>query len=134
MPPSVDLSWLLQDLTEHIPGARSALLLSSDGMVKAAHGLDNDDADRLAAIASGLHSLAGGAGLHFAGGHVRQVVAELDTALLFVTSAGAGACLALLTGQETDAAVAGYQMAMLVKQVRPHLTTPARQPADAARP
>jgi predicted regulator of Ras-like GTPase activity (Roadblock/LC7/MglB family) len=126
MPPSDDLTWLLKGLTEQIPGARSALLLSADGLVKAAHGLDTDDADHLAAVASGLHSLATGAGARFAGGDVRQVVAELDTALLFVTSAGSGAKLALLAGRETDAAVVGYQMAMLVKQVRPYLATPAR--------
>jgi len=125
-----DLSWLLTGLVQRVPHTRSALLLSSDGLVKAAHGLDNDAADHLAALASGLYSLARSAGMRFGdGSEVRQVVVELDTALLFVSTAGSGACLAVLAETEADAAVLGYEMAMLVKSVRPYLATPARQSA-----
>jgi predicted regulator of Ras-like GTPase activity (Roadblock/LC7/MglB family) len=127
---TTDLSWLLTGLVQRVPHTRSALLLSSDGLVKAAHGLDTDTADHLAALASGLYSLARSAGIRFgSGGEVRQVVVELDTALLFVSTAGSGACLAVLAESETDAAVLGYEMAMLVKSVRPYLATPARQAA-----
>jgi predicted regulator of Ras-like GTPase activity (Roadblock/LC7/MglB family) len=127
---TTDLSWLLTGLVQRVPNTRSALLLSSDGLVKAAHGLDTDTADHLAALASGLYSLARSAGIRFgSGGEVRQVVVELDTALLFVSTAGSGACLAVLADSEADAAVLGYEMAMLVKSVRPYLATPARQPA-----
>lgn len=125
--PSHDLAWLMQNLAERVLGARSVLLLSSDGMVKAAHGLERDDAEQLAAVASGLFSLACGAGRRFAnGGSARQVVVELSSALLFVTAAGDGACLALLTDTGADPSLAGYEMGMLVKQVRQHLATPAR--------
>lgn len=125
-----DLSWLLTGLVQRVPHTRSALLLSSDGLVKAAHGLETDAADHLAALASGLYSLARSAGARFGeGGDVRQVVVELDTSLLFVSTAGQGACLAVLAGRDADAAVLGYEMAMLVKSVRPALATPARQPA-----
>ncbi|HEX5567779.1 MAG TPA: roadblock/LC7 domain-containing protein [Streptomyces sp.] len=125
--PAGDLAWLLQNLAERVPHTRSALLLSADGLTKAAHGLDHDAADHLAAIASGILSLARSASAHFGTGpEVRQVVAELDTALLFVSAAGSGACLAVLAGPEADASVLGYEMTMLVKSVRPHLTTPAR--------
>lgn len=55
---SEDLSWLLTGLVNRVPHTRSALLLSSDGLVKAAEGLDTDAADQLAALASGLYSLA----------------------------------------------------------------------------
>lgn len=123
-----DLSWLLTGLVQRVPHSHSALLLSSDGLVKAAHGLDPDTADHMAALASGLYSLARSAGMRLGdGGEVRQVVVELDTSLLFVATAGQGACLAVSAGRECDAAVLGYEMAMLVKSVRPHLTTPARQ-------
>ncbi|MBR7673363.1 roadblock/LC7 domain-containing protein, partial [Streptomyces daliensis] len=63
------------------------------------------------------------------GGEVRQVVVELENSLLFVSTAGQGACLAVLADRDADAAVLGYEMAMLVKSVRPYLATPARQPA-----
>lgn len=127
---TADLSWLLTGLVQRVPHTRSALLLSSDGLVKAAHGLETDTADHLAALASGLYSLARSAGARFGdGGDVRQVVVELDTSLLFVSTAGQGACLAVLAGRDADAAVLGYEMAMLVKSVRPYLATPARQAA-----
>src|SRR5262245_33230588 len=45
-----DLSWLLTGLVQRVPHARSALLLSSDGLVKAAHGFDPDSADHMAAL------------------------------------------------------------------------------------
>ncbi len=128
---SEDLSWLLQGLVERVPHARSGLLLSSDGLVKASHGLETDASDHLAALASGLHSLARSAGKRFdGGGDVRQIVVELTGSLLFVTAAGYGAVLAVLAGREADASVMGYEMAMMVKSVRPHLATPARQPAE----
>jgi predicted regulator of Ras-like GTPase activity (Roadblock/LC7/MglB family) len=126
---SEDLSWLLTGLVNRVPHTRSALLLSSDGLVKAAEGLDKDAADQLAALASGLYSLARSAGRHFDdGGDVRQIVTELSTSLLFVSSAGHGAVLAVLAGRDADAAVLGYEMGMMVKSVRPHLTTPPRHP------
>ena len=124
-----DLSWLLSGLVQRIPHARSGLLLSTDGLVKAAYGMDKDAADHLAALASGLHSLARSAGRRFDDGNdeVRQVVAELADSVLFVTAAGHGALLAVLAGRDADAAVLGYEMAMLVKRVRTHLATPPRQ-------
>ncbi|XVU27942.1 roadblock/LC7 domain-containing protein [Actinoplanes sp. CA-054009] len=126
--PSQDLVWLLSGLVDRVPDTRSALLLSSDGLRKAAHGLDDDGADHLAAIASGLFSLARSAGSRFGGGDgVRQVVAELDETLLFVSAAGSGAVLAVVAGKAADPGVLGYEMAQLVKSVRPYLSTPARQ-------
>jgi predicted regulator of Ras-like GTPase activity (Roadblock/LC7/MglB family) len=130
---TTDLSWLLTGLVQRVPHTRNALLLSSDGLVKAVHGLETDAADHMAALASGLYSLARSAGMRFGdGGEVRQVVVELDTALLFVSTAGSGACLAVMAEREADAAVLGYEMAMLVKSVRPYLATPVRQTADSA--
>ncbi|GIE99834.1 roadblock/LC7 domain-containing protein [Paractinoplanes rishiriensis] len=128
---STDLAWLLSGLVDRVPDTRSALLLSSDGLRKAAHGLDDDGADHLAAIASGLFSLARSAGSKFgASDGVRQVVAELDQSLLFVSAAGSGAVLAVLAGKDADPGVLGYEMAQLVKSVRPYLSTPTRREAE----
>jgi predicted regulator of Ras-like GTPase activity (Roadblock/LC7/MglB family) len=124
---AMDLAWLLTGLVQRVPHTRSALLLSSDGLKKAAHGLDSDNADHLAAIASGLFSLARSAGHRFGHGEgVRQVVAELEDTLLFVSTAGSGAVLAVLATRGVDAGVLGYEMSQLVKSVRPYLATPAR--------
>lgn len=128
-----DLAWLLSGLVERVPHTRSAVLLSSDGLTTAVHGLDTDNADHLAAVASGLFSIARSAGVKFGGSDgVRQVVAELDDTMLFVSSAGFGSVLAVLAGREADAGVLGYEMSQLVKSVRPFLATPARQAGAAA--
>jgi predicted regulator of Ras-like GTPase activity (Roadblock/LC7/MglB family) len=125
---SEDLSWLLSGLLQRVPHTRSAVLLSSDGLVMAADGLDKDAADHLAALSSGLHSLARSAGKRFDdGGDVRQIVTELSNSLLFVSAAGQGALLAVLAGHEADASVLGYEMTMMVKSVRSHLSAAPRQ-------
>lgn len=124
-----DLGWLLRGLVERVPRTRSAVLLSADGLATAAYGLDQDPADHLSAIASGLFSLARTAAVRFGGSDgVRQVVAELDDTLMFVSSAGYGSVLAVLADRETDAGILGYEMSQLVKSVRPFLATPTRQP------
>ncbi len=92
-----DLDWLMSGLVQRVPHTTSAVLLSCDGLVKSVHGLDPDSADHMAALASGLYSLGRSAGVRFGdGGEVRQVVVELDSTLLFVTTAGSGTCLAVL--------------------------------------
>jgi predicted regulator of Ras-like GTPase activity (Roadblock/LC7/MglB family) len=122
-----DLAWLLSGLVQRVPHTRAALLLSSDGLKKAVHGLDPDSADHLAAIASGLFSLARSAGGRFGeGDRVRQVVAELDETFLFVSAAGANAFLAVVAARGADVGVLGYEMSQLVKSVRPYLATPMR--------
>ena len=122
-----DLTWLLRSLVQTVPGARRALLLSSDGLAKYWYGLDNDESAVLAAMASGLCSVARSVGTRFGDGDgVRQVVAELNGVMIFVTTAGPGAVLAVLAGPEADAGVLGYEMGQLVKRVPSHLTTPPR--------
>jgi predicted regulator of Ras-like GTPase activity (Roadblock/LC7/MglB family) len=119
-----DLGWLLRGLVERVPRTRSAVLLSADGLAIAAHGLSPDAADQLSAIASGLLSLARSAATRFGQSDgVRQVVAELDDTLLFVSAAGFGSVLTVLADREADAGVLGYEMSQLVKSVRPFLTT-----------
>lgn len=135
--PTSNLTWLLRNLIELVPHTRSAVLLSSDGLVKYAVGLTTDDADTLAAHASGLCSLSRGVGSRFGasngnGSGLRQVVAELDDVLLFVTSAGMGTVLAVLAGRDADVGVLGYEMGQLVKRVPAHLATPARHAATAS--
>jgi predicted regulator of Ras-like GTPase activity (Roadblock/LC7/MglB family) len=122
-----DLTWLLSRLTEAVPKTQSALLLSADGIAKYWHGLDKDGADTLAALASGLCSLAQQVGTRFGGGDgVRQVVSELGEIILFVTAASAGTVLAVLASREVDAATLSYEMGRLCTQVPAYLATPTR--------
>jgi predicted regulator of Ras-like GTPase activity (Roadblock/LC7/MglB family) len=129
---ATNLAWLLSNLVQRVPHTRSALLLSSDGLKKDFYGLSTDDADHLAAVASGLFSLARSAGIRFGQGDgVRQLAAELEDLMLFVSAAGTGAVLAVLASREADPGVLGYEMAQLVKRVPSYLSTAARQESAA---
>ncbi len=122
-----DLAWLLRGLAEEVPVIRGSVLLSSDGMVKAAHGLDRVGSEHLAALASGLFSMARSAGTKFDNSNeVRQVVTELKHSQLFISWAGFNSVLAVLAKGEADPAVVGFEMARLIKAVRPFLDTAAR--------
>jgi len=127
-----DLTWLLGRLVGTVPNTHGALLLSADGIAKCWHGLDNDGADTLAALSSGLCSLAHQVGTRFGGGGgVRQVVSELGDIILFVTAASAGTVLAVLASREVDAGTLSYEMGKLCTQVPSYLATPTRQHAAA---
>ena len=78
------------------------------------------------AMAAGFSSLAKGASRHFAGGPVRQTVVEMESAYLFVTAAGQGTCLAVVSDADADIGLIAYEMAMLVTRVGQYLTSPVR--------
>ncbi len=128
--PSGDLNWLLDDLVGRVASLRHAVILSSDGLATgASRSLVREDAEHLAAVAAGFHSLAKGAGRHFEVGGVRQTMVELDEAFLFITAAGDGSCLAVLSDAEADIGQIAYEMALLVKRVGEHLAAEPRTPA-----
>jgi predicted regulator of Ras-like GTPase activity (Roadblock/LC7/MglB family) len=132
---SANLTWLLDDLVERVPTAQQAVVLSADGlMMGASSGIGRDDAEHLSAMAAGFQSLAKGASRHFQAGPVRQTVVEMESAFLFVTAAGQGACLAVLAASEADLGLIAYEMAMLVTRVGQNMTAPERPaaaPSDA---
>ncbi|MEU1182806.1 roadblock/LC7 domain-containing protein [Streptomyces sp. NPDC005820] len=122
-----ELNWLLDELVDRVASIRKAVVLSGDGLATgASRDLTREDSEHLAAVASGFHSLAKGVGRHFEAGDVRQTVVELDEAFLFVTAAGDGSCLAVLSDADSDVGQVAYEMTLLVKRVGAHLTTAPR--------
>jgi uncharacterized protein len=124
--PSLD--WLLDDLVSRVPAARQAVVLSVDGLLTgASSNLARADAEHLAAVAAGFSGLARTAGRHFRGGPVRQTIVEMESAFLFITSAGQGACLAVLSDASSDIGLIAYEMAMLVERIGANMATPPRR-------
>ncbi len=127
-----DLDWLLDGLVDTVPGTRSAVLLSDDGLVVShSRTIERADAERLAAVATGQQSLARGIGQLFDGGPVHQVIVELAEVWLFVIAAAQGTHLAVVADQEVDAEVMSVAMHQLVQQVGQKLSTPVRSEFDA---
>ncbi|MER7754519.1 roadblock/LC7 domain-containing protein [Kitasatospora sp. NPDC097643] len=131
--PHQDLDWLLDGLVDSVPGTRNAVLLSDDGLVVShSRSIVRDDAERLAAVATGQQSLARGVGQMFDGGPVHQVIVELAECWLFIIAAAQGTHLAVIASQEVDAEVMSVAMHTLVQQLGQKLATPARHEAPAA--
>ncbi|MEU2390853.1 roadblock/LC7 domain-containing protein [Streptomyces sp. NPDC007369] len=122
-----ELDWLLDELVVRVRDVRHAVVLSNDGLAMgASSALSREDAEHLAAVASGFHSLAKGAGRHFRVGGVRQTMVELDEGFLFVAAAGDGSCLTVLSAAGADIGLVAYEMARLVRRVGEHLYAPPR--------
>jgi predicted regulator of Ras-like GTPase activity (Roadblock/LC7/MglB family) len=128
-----ELDWLLDDLVARVVHIDKAVILSRDGLaIGASAGLNREDAEHLSAVAAGFQSLARGAGAHFGGGPARQTIVEMESAFLFVTAAGEGSCLAVLSAASADAGLVAYEMAVLVKRVGQHLAVAPRPVASSA--
>jgi predicted regulator of Ras-like GTPase activity (Roadblock/LC7/MglB family) len=125
---SAELGWLLDDLIDRIDQVRKVVVLSRDGLVMgASRDVSREDAEYLAALAAGFHSLAVGARPHLGSGEIHQTLVEMDKGLFFVVPAGANSCLALLSDVGANAGLVAYEMTMLVRRVGRLLSTGLRQ-------
>ncbi|WP_190276750.1 roadblock/LC7 domain-containing protein [Catenulispora acidiphila] len=125
----MQLDWLLQGLVDGVPGARHALVLTGDGLRLAHYAVDEDVADRLAAICAGLQSLSSAVAEMFPGGdqRTRMIVIEVGGGYFYVMAAGEGAFLAVVADDGVDAGLMGRQMRDLVVRIGEHLASPARR-------
>ncbi|TYB46429.1 roadblock/LC7 domain-containing protein [Actinomadura chibensis] len=125
---AAELNFLLDDLVDRVPQIRKVVVLSRDGLVMGmSRGVGREDAEYLAALAAGFHSLAAGARPQLASGEIRQTMIEMENGLFFVVPAGANSCLALLSEVGANAGLVAYEMTMLVKRVGRQLSTGLRR-------
>ncbi len=121
------LHWLLNDFADRMDDVRRVVLLSRDGLVMAAsRSVSHADAEYLSALSAGLLSLAHGARDHFEAGSVHQTIVEMSRSLLFVTPAGSGSCLAVLSDASANAGMVSYETAMLIKRLQQHMAVAPR--------
>jgi predicted regulator of Ras-like GTPase activity (Roadblock/LC7/MglB family) len=79
--------------------------------------IPDERAEQVAAVSSGLASLAVGAARLFDGGAVLQTVVEMEHGYLMLMSVGDGSNLTVLTEEAADIGQVGYEMALLVERV-----------------
>ena len=112
------LDWLVSNFARGVPGVSHAVLVSVDGLlIAASEHLPQERADQLAAVSSGLASLASGAAQLFDGGQVLQSVVEMENGYLLLMRVGDGSHLATLAATSCDIGQIGYEMAVLVERV-----------------
>ena len=130
-----NLNWLVANFAKATPGVAHAMVVSADGLpVAVSERLDRPRADQLAAITSGLASLAQGAARCFDGGPVTQTAVEMDRGFLFVMAISDGSCLAVLAASTCNVAVVAYEMTVLVARVGDVLTPSLRAELQAILP
>lgn len=123
------LDWLVSSFARDVPGVSHALLVSVDGLlVAASEHLPVERADQLAAVSSGLASLAFGAAQLVAGGRVLQSVVEMENGYLLVMRVGDGSQLAALAAASCDIGQIGYEMAVLAERVGAVVQSTRRAP------
>ncbi|WP_166903017.1 roadblock/LC7 domain-containing protein [Mycobacterium sp. DL440] len=123
------LDWLVSKFAREVSGVSHAVLVSADGLLMAAsEQMPIERADQLAAVSSGLASLATGASQLFNGGHVMQSVVEMENGYLLLMRVGDGSNLATLTAPSCDIGQVGYEMAILVERVGAVVQSSRRTP------
>ena len=113
-----DLDWVMSRFVDDVPDAAHAILVSADGLLMASSAsIPGERAEQVAAVSSGLASLAVGAARLFEGGSVMQTIVEMEMGFLMLMSVGDGSNLTVLTTEEADIGQVGYEMALLVDRV-----------------
>ncbi|MBY8887899.1 MULTISPECIES: roadblock/LC7 domain-containing protein [Streptomycetaceae] len=128
------LDWMLDDALA-VPGARHAILLSADGMLRAhSQGIGRDEAERQAAALSGLQSISRSTAEFCDRPDTvwRQTLIEFADGFVFLVAAGPGAYLAVSAAAEVDMEAVTFRMHKLVDRLGKALTSPPRQGAGTA--
>lgn len=113
-----ELDWVVSKFVDEVAGVAHGILVSADGLLMAASThIPEEHAEQVAAVASGLASLAVGASRLFEGGPVLQTIVEMQEGFLLLMSVGDGSHLAVLTQDSADIGQVGYEMALLVDRV-----------------
>ena len=122
-PAAQNVNWMLDRFVENTDGVERAVGVSSDGLLMAiSPPLSAAEADKLAAMISGMTSLALSASRLLDKGALRQVIIELGGGFLMVSAIRDGSCLGVVTAAGSDLGLVGYESAMLVHRVGALLT------------
>lgn len=123
----LDLDFLLDDLVKRVPNVTHIIAVSADGLLVARNEtLPVNDADRLAAIGSGLVSLLNGAARSLQADPVVSNLTELHGGYMFSMSVSSGASLLALASHGCDIGQVGHELAELINKIGPALTPRAR--------
>ena len=119
--------WLVDDFVDRVHGVTHALILSADGLplVQSAS-VSGDAAEQLAAISSGMLSLAHNSAVQFDKGSCEQIIIRLSQGYFLFMGIGAGAGLAVLTSPEAQMRVVAYEMTQFVENTGHALTPEVR--------
>ncbi|WP_030438141.1 roadblock/LC7 domain-containing protein [Actinoplanes subtropicus] len=106
-------NWLLDSFTSGTAGVIEAIAVSSDGLLMAMSAIkDRPNAERLAAVVSGLTSLAGGAASWYRLGALNRVIIDMADGYLLVTAISAGSVLGVIADRTANLGTLAYEMTL----------------------
>ena len=122
-PDAEAFTWQLDTFTSTTAGVLGAVAVSSDGLLVAASSIkDRANADRLAAVVSGMTSLATGAAHSYALGMLNRVVVDMSDGYLLISALGSGSVLGVVAERSADLATAAYEMTLFATRAGSRLT------------
>ena len=122
-PEAKTFSWLLSTFATGTAGVVEAIAVSADGLVMAMSSTDDRaNADRLAAIVSGMKSLAIGAAEWYALGGLNKVIVDMSGGYLLITSISSGSVLGVIADRSANLGNVAYEMTLFANRAGAALT------------
>lgn len=122
-PEAQTFNWLLDSFTSNTAGVREAIAVSSDGLLMAMSAIDDRaNAERLAAMVSGLTSLAGGVANWYSLGDLNRVVVDMADGYLLITAISAGSVLGVIADRSANLGTVAYEMTLFASRAGSALT------------
>jgi predicted regulator of Ras-like GTPase activity (Roadblock/LC7/MglB family) len=115
---AADFTWLLGRFATETAGVVDAIAVSSDGLLIAmSRRGESADSERLAAIVSGITSLAMGASGNYGLGGLNKVIIDLEGGHVLVSAIGSGAVLGVVASNEAKLGNIAYEMTLFANRV-----------------
>jgi len=116
-------NWLLDSFTSNTAGVKEAIAVSSDGLPMAMSAIDDRaNAERLAAIVSGMTSLAGGVANWYSLGDLNRVIIDMADGYLLITAISAGSVLGVIAERSANLGTVAYEMTLFASRAGAALT------------
>ncbi|QSB13351.1 roadblock/LC7 domain-containing protein [Natronosporangium hydrolyticum] len=116
-------NWLLDSFTTNTAGVREAIAVSSDGLLMAVSAInDQANAERLAAMVSGLTSLSSGVSTWYSLGDLNRVIVDMTDGYLLVTSISSGSVLGAIADRTANLGTVAYEMTLFGSRAGSALT------------
>ncbi len=120
---AANTNWLLQRFVRETVGVQHAFAVSSDGLlITFSSNLTRQAADKMAAVITGIQSLAEGASTLLECPGLKIVILDLHERYLLVSSISHTAVLGVVAAHSCDLGQVGYEMAFLSEQIGRVLT------------
>jgi uncharacterized protein len=122
-PDAKTFNWLLDAFTSNTAGVLEAIAVSSDGLLMAMSATkDRANAERLAAVVSGMTSLAGGAANWYSLGALNRVIIDMADGYLLVAAISSGSMLGVIADRSANLGTVAYEMTLFANRAGEALT------------